>query len=200
MAESPQDVEGRQKLVQRLSESDLEHLTDAQLRTIDSIVVKRVNQNALERISKVMEGKEGDILRALTQAPYIYTSDEIEIFPGLKVQFASTLSSQEIDAKEAVNSVYSREETIDLAAARVNLISLVHGLSFVNGEPCGGVGLNPTQTDDVEHLKSIREKRMRFLRAQPAHLIDRLTEFHRAFQMQINSLTRDQKLLERVGN
>lgn len=209
MEEAGHDDE-RKSLVRSLTKDDLRLLSDAQLRDTDAVSLERVNKKALSRVREVMEGKEGEILKALTEEPFIYVSPSIQILPTMKVRFASTLSSQEIDAKEAINKIYREDETLDLVSARVNLIYLAHSIVDVNGGPAGGVALDPEHSAQLlipeayeaakEHLADIRVKRVRWLLSQPPMIVDRMVEFSRAFQAQINALTKDEKLLDTLGN
>jgi len=190
----------KKKIIQGLNYDDLKLLTDEQVRMIGNIEIDRVNPRAVDRVADAMEGKIDSILEALTTAPFIYTSDPISIFPTLNVRFSSTLSSMEMDSKKQVSDSYNRDETIDLSASRVNMIFMAHAITWVNGEPCAMCSVDPSKVTDDEHLALIRGKRIEWMLSQPAHVLDRLFDFHRAFQLQINSITKDERLIEKTKN
>ena len=208
---TPEEIEHeREQLIRSLSMGDLSKLTDAQMAMISRVQLQRMNDRARERMTKALEGKGGDVAKALTQSPFVFTTPPIRVMAGCVVRFSSLMTAQLRDAHRQLDEFISKENPNDIRMSDfLNRYLLAHSLVIFNDEDFGGVTLD---ADDFQNLRNsdrdkadkmlteIRDQRLQALDNLSPHLVQRLIEYYQAFQLTIESMTQGEDGDEALGN
>jgi hypothetical protein len=201
--------------VKELGEDMLRELSDEQIAFVRNLSLERRSPKIHKAVNEALKGKEADVFQALTIRPYAFLSPEIDLMPGLKVQFRSLYGDQQDDVYEA-SQTYIREKRASelMATSYVSRLFLAYGLERVNGEPFGTRSTNGETiiTLDaikrVEHLRMIRDSRMSALGMYPQNIVSMLADAHQIFQEFIDRTVRQdgsvmdsaKKIVDSVGN
>lgn len=201
--------------VKELGEEKLRELSDDQVAFVRNLSLERRSPKIHKAVNDALKGKESDVFQALTSKPYAFLSPEIDLMPGLKVQFRSLYGDQQDDVYEA-SQAYIREKRASelMATSYVSRLFLAYGLERVNGEPFGTrstngetiISLDPIKR--VEHLRMIRDARTAALGMLSQNIVSMLADAHQIFQEFIDKTVRRdgavmesaKKIVDSVGN
>ena len=200
----------RAQRVTSMGMKDLTLLTDQQLALVQRVQLQRLNSRAKERIEKALEGKMEDVAKALTQAPYVFTSPPIRVMAGCVVKFSSLMTAQLRDSHSELDKFINDENPNDIRMSDfLNRYLLAHSLVTFNDEDFGGVTFDPSDFQALrandsakatDMLEEIRNKRLSALDNLSPHIVQRLIEYYQAFQLTVEAMTKSEDMEEALGN
>lgn len=201
--------EERKKLLASLTLADIEGLSDSQLRFAMQAQMKRYNNRAREKMKEIIGDKVDDVLKAMSEEPFVYKTPPIKIMAGCEIRLASLTGMQLEDAQKQVD-VFSRDENPN-DIRYVNALNrhfLAHSLVAYNGKPFGGVDmpddfhlkLANEEAEARKTLEHVRDMRLKALSNLPTPVFQRLAEYYQVFQLTIEALTKGENVVEILGN
>lgn len=200
----------RDRLIESLSLEDLRKFSSRQLMACRQVDLERVNKNARERVRTALKEQVTDIAKALTMAPFVYMSPEIQVMAGCRVKFASPIRAQTTDAHAQLNTFISECAPNEMQVSdQLNALLVAHSLYWYNDTDFGGVMFDAGEYQALRALKpeeaqkmldAVRNARMSALEALSPHLHQRLVEYYQAFQMTIDEITRGEEMGDALGN
>jgi hypothetical protein len=200
----------REDLVRGLERTDLEMLSDRQLRLCEQVGFDRVNKRARERVEASLKDQVKPLAEALTQAPYVYLGPEIKVMSGCSVRYATLMKAQLDDAHKQLDLFMSRENPNDIRTTDcLNKLLVVHSLFQFNNADFGGVRfdadeyqrLTISKPDDAQKmLEAMRNERLRAISNLSPHVYQRLVEYYQAFQLTVEALSKGEEMDEVLGN
>lgn len=200
----------RGELVISLTTKELDGLSDEQIRVVQRLAIRRNNKRASERVKEALKDRVKDVAKAMTTSPYVYISPEIRIMAGCAVRFSSLMKVQLDDAHRQLDVYVVKENPNDMRMSdMLNVLLLAHTLVAYNGQDFGGVSLDPSDfqglraTDPeaaTKTLETVRDTRMKAVEELSPHVVQRLSEYYQAFQMELEHITQGEEIEEALGN
>jgi len=201
--------EERKKLLTSLTLADMDLLTDAQLRLATQAQIKRYNNKAREKMKELIGDKVEDVLRAMSEEPFVYKTPAMKVMAGCEIRLATLTGLQLEDAQKQVDAFSRDENPNDIRYVNaLNRHFLAHSLVEYNGKPFGGVDmpddfhkkLANEQAEAMKTLAHVRDERLKALSNLPTPVFQRLAEYYQVFQMTIEAMTRGEAIAEVLGN
>lgn len=175
--------------VQMLSTTDLDKLSNEQVRYVHDAYLRRTNPRISDIVRGALKNEKEAIITGLSRPPFTYVTPEIELLAGLKVKFKSLFSFQTDDVTMRVQDfMRTKKATEMLGAQHMNKLFLAHGIDSINGEPLGGVMLagdiwkSPNSESVSKAVDSFVVKRMTELDCMPQSLVSALISANQVFQ------------------
>ena len=201
--------EDRKRVLASLTLTDMETLSDGQLRFASQAQMKRYNNKAREKLKEIIGDKTEDVLRAMSEEPFVYRTPVMKVMAGCEIRLATLTGLQLEDAQKQVDTFSRDENPNDIRYVNaLNRHFLAHSLVEYNGKPFGGVDmpddfhrkLANEYADAMKTLAHVRDERLKALSNLPTPVFQRLAEYYQVFQMTIEALTRGDTVAEDLGN
>lgn len=200
----------RDDLITSLGIEDFKKLSPAQLTLVQRAAQEIGNKRAAERMDKALEGKHEDIARSLTEPPFVFKTDEIQVMAGAKIKLTTLIMAQVRDAHRRLDNFMVSEDPNNLRSTDfLNRELLAHSICEFNGRDFGGVDFDPEafqqlRANDPKEaqalLDEVREKRLAAIDELSPHVVDRLIEAYQAFQMTVERMSRSDEMETALGN
>lgn len=200
--------EDRDALIASLEPADLEKLSDGQLKAVRDVLTRRQRERATKKLRELLADKAKEIAEALTTAPYVYLSPEVQVMTGVKVRFSTMMKSQLNDCYARFDEFLANENPTNMRSGDyLNSHFLAHTLTHYNGQEFGGVAFDPSEYQDLKRtspenaqkvMESMRDQRLAALEDLSPIVHARLVEHYQAFQLVIEDM--DDEVGESLGN
>lgn len=200
----------RAELIDSLGPDDFSMLSPAQFQMAQRAQLETRNKRASARVGELLDDKVKDVARALTESPFVYKTDDVQVIAGCKVRFTTLITAQVRDAHRRLDEFMVREDPNNLRSGDfLNRELLAHAIFSYNGQDFGGVDFDPAayqglQSSDPKQaqdmLDEVRNHRIQAIDNLSPHVVDRLIEYYQAFQLKIEELVHSEEMNEAVGN
>lgn len=201
--------EQRESVIRSVGIDDMKKFSELQLRLAQQVMLERVNSKAADAVRQALDGKEEDLVAAMTMPPFTYVTPAITVMAGCQVKFSTLTNDQWTDALSAVDEFSRHGDPNDVRVSQqLNQLLLAHTLVEFRGKDFGDtrmpenyhelVRVDPKGARDT--LVEIRNKRMEALGYLPVPVFQRLVEFYNAFQQTVDSMTHGNALDRALGN